>query len=137
GGELELKVACGTVVENAETGTRYDLTGHGQRITVARGGAGGAGNRRFANATRQAPRFAERGLAGERATFELRLRALADVGIVGMPNAGKSSLLRRLTRAQPKVADYPFTTLEPVLGTIEDDDGHQLVLADIPGLIEG
>ena len=103
---------------------------------IARGGRGGHGNRRFANSTRQTPRFAERGTAGEEGWVELRLKLHADAGLIGMPNAGKSSLLARLTRAAPKVADYPFTTLEPVLGTIEDDD-RQAVLADIPGLIEG
>jgi GTPase len=137
GETLELRVPAGTVVTNTSTGARYDLTAHGQRVTVAHGGGGGAGNRRYATSTRQAPRFAERGLPGEEADLDLRLKLLADAGIVGAPNAGKSSLLSRLTRARPKVADYPFTTLEPVLGTIEDEDGRQLVLADIPGLIEG
>jgi GTPase len=133
---LEIRVPPGTVVEDVKTGDRWEMLIPGERAVVARGGSGGRGNRQFATATRQTPRFAERGLPGEERTLELRLRLKADAGLVGLPNAGKSSLLARLTRAQPKVADYPFTTIEPVLGTLERDD-RQLVIADIPGLIEG
>ena len=130
-----IPVPPGTVVLGID-GSEAELLEDGQRLVVARGGAGGHGNKRFATSTRQAPRFAERGLEGESGEIELRLKLLADVGLVGLPNAGKSSLLARLTRAHPKVADYPFTTVEPNLGTIDLDD-RQLVLADIPGLIEG
>jgi GTPase len=135
GDDRVIAVPPGTVVRGLD-GSESELMANGQRLVVARGGAGGHGNKRFATSTRQAPRFAERGLEGESGEIELRLKLLADVGLIGLPNAGKSSLLARLTRADPKVADYPFTTVEPNLGTIELDD-RQLVIADIPGLIEG
>ena len=135
GADREVIVPPGTVVHGLE-GAVSELLVHGQRAVVARGGGGGHGNKRFATSTRQAPRFAERGLEGESGWIELRLKLLADVGLVGLPNAGKSSLLATLTRASPKVADYPFTTVEPVLGTLDLDD-RQMVIADIPGLIEG
>jgi GTPase len=136
GDTLELPVPPGTEVLVEEDGTRHDLVRPGQRAVVARGGPGGRGNKHFAGPTHQTPRFSERGLPGEESWVTLRLKLLADVGLVGLPNAGKSSLLRRLTRARPKVAEYPFTTLDPALGTLEADD-RQLVVADIPGLIEG
>ncbi len=136
GETLEIAVPPGTEVTVESEGTRHDLVRPGQRVVVARGGPGGRGNKRFAGPTHQTPRFAERGLPGEESWVTLQLKLIADVGLVGLPNAGKSSLLARLTRAHPKVADYPFTTLEPALGTLEADD-RQLVIADIPGLIEG
>ena len=136
GGVLELRVPPGTEVVLEGDNTRHDLVAAGQRAVVARGGLGGRGNKRFAGPTHQTPRFAERGTSGEETWLVLQLKLLADVGLIGLPNAGKSSLLARLTRAQPKVAGYPFTTLAPVLGTLEAES-RQLVIADIPGLIEG
>jgi GTPase len=136
GAPLELTVPPGTEVLVEDEGTRYDLVRAGQRAVVARGGSGGRGNKRFAGPTHQTPRFSERGVPGEETWLDLRLKLLADVGLIGLPNAGKSSLLARLTRAHPKVAGYPFTTLSPVLGTLQTEN-RQLVIADIPGLIEG
>jgi GTP-binding protein len=136
GETMTIAVPPGTQILVEEDGSRHDLTRPGQRAVVARGGDGGRGNRRFTSPTHQTPRFAERGLPGEESWLELQLKLLADIGLVGLPNAGKSSLLSRITRAQPKIAAYPFTTLQPVLGTLQLED-RQLIIADIPGLIEG
>jgi GTPase len=136
GDPLVLTVPPGTEVLIERDGTRHDLVVPGQRAVVAGGGSGGRGNKRFAGPTHQTPRFAERGLPGEETWLTMQLKLLADVGLIGVPNAGKSSLVSRLTRAQPKVAGYPFTTLTPVLGTLDTAE-RQLVIADIPGLIEG
>ena len=133
---LEVRVPPGTAAEDTERDVRWDLVEAGQRAVVAKGGGGGRGNKQFASSTRQTPRMAERGLKGEEGKLDLSLRLLADAGLVGLPNAGKSSLLGRMTAARPKVASYPFTTIDPVLGAIEADE-RQLVVADIPGLIEG
>jgi GTPase len=137
GERIELPVPVGTQVFDADGNLVVDLAHAGAQAVLGRGGSGGRGNRQFASPTRQTPRFAEVGGAGEEAEFELRLKLLADAALVGLPNAGKSSLLTRISNAKPKIADYPFTTLEPVLGTVDAPDGRQLVAADVPGLIEG
>ena len=138
GGTVEIDVPVGTQVFDADGQLIADLATPRARVVVARGGQAGRGNKRFASSTRQVPRFAETGLAGEEADLELRLKLLADAALVGLPNAGKSSLLRHISNARPKVADYPFTTLAPVLGTVDSPDrARQLTVADVPGLIEG
>src|SRR5580765_7275134 len=137
GEDIVLAVPVGTQVLDEEERLIADLAHPGARVVVAKGGAGGRGNKRFAGPTRQTPRFAEVGWLGEEGTIELRLKLLADAALVGLPNAGKSSLVARLSNARPKIAEYPFTTLAPVLGTVEAPDGRQLVVADVPGLIEG
>jgi GTP-binding protein len=137
GDVAEVRVPVGTQVLDGDDRLLADLTSPEARLVVARGGSGGRGNARFATPTRQTPRFAETGLPGEEADLVLRLKLVVDAALAGLPNAGKSSLLRRLSNAKPKVADYPFTTLEPVLGTVEGPDARQLTVADVPGLIEG
>ena len=131
-------VPVGTQVFDEDGQLIADLASPGARVIAARGGSAGRGNKRFATPTRRAPRFAETGLPGEEAALELRLKLVADAALVGLPNAGKSSLLRRISNAKPKVADYPFTTIAPVLGTVDSPDAsRQLTVADVPGLIEG
>ncbi len=138
GEDLYIKVPVGTVVKDAETGeVLADLTKSGEKFVVAKGGKGGKGNTAFKSPTNQAPMEAEEGEKGEEKWIELELKLLADVGIIGFPNAGKSTLISTLSHAKPKIADYPFTTLSPVLGVIHFDIGESVVLADIPGLIEG
>src|SRR3954463_13832904 len=137
GASVELEVPVGTQIFDADEQLIADLAAPRMRVVVARGGLAGRGNKRFASPTRQVPRFAETGLPGEEAALELRLKLMADAALAGFPNAGKSSLLRRISNAKPKVAEYPFTTLAPVLGTVDGTDGRQLTVADVPGLIEG
>src|SRR5688500_18660640 len=137
GETIELAVPVGTQVYGPEGELVADLAKPEMRVVLARGGGGGRGNAHFASPTRQTPRFAEVGEPPEQTEVELRLKLLADAALAGLPNAGKSSLLRRLSNAKPKVAEYPFTTPAPVLGTVESPDGSQLTVADVPGLIEG
>jgi GTP-binding protein len=138
GADMVIKVPCGTIIKNAETGEIIaDLTDEGDEVVALRGGKGGKGNWEFRSATNQTPRYAEPGLPGEEMEVVLELILIADVGIVGFPNAGKSTLISTISAAKPKIADYPFTTLVPNLGIVKIDFAKNYTVADIPGLIEG
>lgn len=138
GSDIVLKVPVGTIILDHETGGRFcDMAEHGQVEVIAEGGSGGFGNTRFKSATNQAPRRANPGLPGEEKKLILELKLIADVGIIGLPNAGKSTLISRISSAKPKIADYPFTTLTPNLGVVRYDEFRTYVVADIPGLVEG
>ena len=138
GADINLRVPVGTIISDADTGeTLADLSEHGQRTLLARGGRGGIGNLHFKSSINRTPRQFTKGEPGERRTLNLELRVLADVGLLGLPNAGKSTLIRAVSNARPKVADYPFTTLHPNLGVVRVGPERSFVIADVPGLIEG